>query len=402
MRILIADDNESNAVLLEQILTGAGYRDVHMTRDAEDVPLVCMAQPRPDLLMLDLHMPGLSGYDILAMLRPILLGEPFMPVLVVTADITPEAKRRALSLGASDFVTKPVDATELLLRTSHLLRAGEMRRELKELVATRTEELDRAREEVLERLALAAECRDDMTGEHILRVARTAKLLARQLGLPAGLETMIEATAPLHDIGKIAIPDGVLLKPGPLTGDEIEVMRQHVEIGARILAGSECPRLELAREIALYHHERWDGSGYLHGLAGPQIPLAARITAVADVFDALTHARPYKSAWPVDRAVSEILHGSGSQFDPDVVEAFAGLDHPYLVDPPLTGGSALRTAAITSSPGSDSVVSPLSAVTEAARTDACTAAISPNESPASSSPMSRPSRFTRALPLTTT
>src|SRR5581483_1457819 len=179
------------------------------------------------------------------------------PVLVVTADITPEARRRALSLGASDFVTKPVDATEFLLRTSHLLRASEMRRELKALVESRTDELARAREEVLERLALAAECRDDTTGEHVLRVGRTAKLIARELGLAPSMEAMIEAAAPLHDIGKIAIPDGILQKPGRLTDEEMEVMRQHVEIGARILVGGHCPRLELAHDIALYHHERW-------------------------------------------------------------------------------------------------------------------------------------------------
>ena len=340
MRILIADDNESNAVLLQQILAGAGYQDVHMTRDAQDVPRLCTLEPRPDLLLLDLHMPGLSGFEILARLRPILLDEPFMPVLVVTADITPEAKRRALSFGASDFVTKPVDATEFLLRTSHLLRASAMRRELKELVERRTDELDRAREEVLERLALAAECRDDVTGEHVLRVGRTAKHLARELGLPAELEAMIEAAAPLHDVGKIAIPDGILLKPGPLSDDERDAMRQHVEIGARILDGGQCPRLELAHDIALFHHERWDGRGYVRGLAGAEIPLAARITAVADVFDALTHARPYKEAWPVRRAVQEIVDQAGSQFDPQVVAAFTRLDHRRLVEPPVTAVGA--------------------------------------------------------------
>jgi putative two-component system response regulator len=339
MRILIADDNDSNAVLLEQILKGAGYRNVSTTRDAEDVTRLCRLDPQPDLLLLDLHMPRMSGFEVLAQLRPMLLGEPFMPVLVVSADVTPEAKRRALSLGASDFVTKPVDATEFLLRTAHLLKASEMRRELKQLVQCRTEELDRAREEVLERLALAAECRDDVTGEHVLRVARTAKLLACELGIRPLMQSMIEAAAPLHDIGKIAIPDGILQKRGPLTDEERDVMRQHVEIGARILEGGQCAHLEIAHDIALYHHERWDGDGYLHGLAGDEIPLAARITSVADVFDALTHSRPYKHAWPVKRAAQEIVDQAGRQFDPQVVDAFTRLDHPDLVDPPLLAGA---------------------------------------------------------------
>jgi len=334
MKVLVVDDNHHNAELLLQILTGAGYREVSVCHDATAVPGLCTHSLEPDLLILDLIMPGISGHEILGELRPMLRGEPFLPVLVVTADMTPQAKHRALSLGASDFVTKPVDPTEFLLRTSHLLRAHHLRRQLNQMVATRTAELEQARGEILEHLLVAAECRDDNTGEHTTRVGRTAGLLAISLGLPYPMPAQIISGAPLHDVGKIGIPDEILLKPGPLTDEETIVMRRHVEIGARILGDGQAEHLLVAHEIALHHHERWDGTGYGAGLAGEQIPIAARITAVADVFDALTHCRPYKQPWPVEVAVAEILAQRGRQFDPLVVDAFAELDHHDLLNAP--------------------------------------------------------------------
>ena len=193
------------------------------------------------------------------------------------------------------------------------------------------ESLDR---EALVRLASAAEHHDACTREHLRRVGRTARLLGRLLGMPARDATLLSQAAPLHDIGKIAIPDAILLKPGPLTADERARMQQHTVIGARLLGAGRSPVMQLAAEVALSHHERWDGGGYPYGLAGPDIPLAGRIVAVADVFDALTHARPYKAAWPVARAARTVIAGRGTAFDPAVVAAFCELRHTALVNRP--------------------------------------------------------------------
>lgn len=200
-------------------------------------------------------------------------------------------------------------------------------------VGDRTQALDEARVETLQRLALAAEFRDDNTHQHTERVGRTAALIARQLGLSQDTVALMRRAAPLHDIGKIGIADAILLKPGKLTADEFQLMQQHVGIGARILADGKFAVLQLAREIALTHHEHWDGSGYPSGLAREAISLGGRIVAVADVFDALTHDRPYKEAWPLEDAVAEVERLAGCQFDPDVVEAFAALDHAWLLAP---------------------------------------------------------------------
>lgn len=204
---------------------------------------------------------------------------------------------------------------------------------LERRVRDRTEALEESRLETLQRLAIAAEYRDDDTHQHTERVGRAAALLARQLGLPDETVALIRRAAPLHDIGKVGISDSILLKPGKLTPAEFEVMQAHVDIGAKILANGKFTVLRLAQEIALTHHERWDGNGYQRGLRGEAIPLPGRIVAVADVFDALTHDRPYKQAWPLDEAVAEITGLAGAQFDPRVVEAFADLDHHRLLEP---------------------------------------------------------------------
>jgi putative two-component system response regulator len=274
-----------------------------------------------------------------------------VPVLVLTADATEEVKRRALTAGARDFLTKPVDHIELLLRVRNLLqvqqlqdRLFEQNANLEELVSERTRDLEQARVEILDRLALAGEYRDDDTQEHAWRIGRTSALLAIELGLPEREVDLIRRAAPLHDIGKIGIPDSILLKPSRLTDDEFETIKTHTTIGAQILSGSTSPVLTLAESIALTHHERWHGGGYPRGMSGEEIPLPARLVAVADVFDALTHERPYKDAWPVDEAVAEILNQNGRQFDPAVVSAFAKLDHPTRLtsvkgwEPPVGAG----------------------------------------------------------------
>jgi putative two-component system response regulator len=261
-----------------------------------------------------------------------------MPVLVLTADIAPDTKRRALSLGARDFLTKPIDVPEVLLRVRNLLQTRYLRVQLErtndllhERVLQRTRELEDAKLEMLDRLALAAEYRDDTTGQHADRIGRTSELLALELGIDPSEAGLIGHAARLHDIGKIGIADDLLLKPGKYTPEEFAAMELHPAIGARILSGSTNELLMMAEQIALTHHERWDGRGYPNRLAAEAIPLPGRIVAVADVFDALTHRRPYKDAWPVETAVREVLGEAGTRFDPAVTEAFARLDHRLLV-----------------------------------------------------------------------
>jgi putative two-component system response regulator len=200
-------------------------------------------------------------------------------------------------------------------------------------VARRTADLERARIELLERLALAAEYRDDSTHQHAQRVGRTAAQLAQKLGLPEEDVDVLLRAAPLHDIGKIGVPDAILLKATPLSAAEFALMQAHTTIGAQLLSGSEFPLLKTAEQIAASHHERWDGAGYPDGLEGEFIPLVGRLVAIADVFDALVNERPYKPAWPVERAVEEIAGLAGSHFDPDAVAAFATLDHQALMAP---------------------------------------------------------------------
>jgi putative two-component system response regulator len=335
--ILAVDDEEANVLLLRRVLERAGYVSVATTTDPAQVPMLFL-QTHPRLLLLDLHMPRMDGFELMERLGPLTSERRSIPFLVLTADVTEEAKRRALSLGARDFLTKPLDQIELLLRVRNLLQVQllqdklfEHNATLEELVAERTLDLEHARLEILERLALAAEYRDDATQEHAWRIGRTCFLLAVALGLPTSDAELLRRAAPLHDIGKIGIPDAVLLKPGKLTDEEFEQMKAHSTIGAEILSGSSSSLLRMAEKIALTHHEWWDGQGYPNGLAGERIPLAGRIAAVADVFDALTHQRPYKHAWTIEDGVAEIFHQGGHHFDPAVVHAFATLDHAALL-----------------------------------------------------------------------
>jgi putative two-component system response regulator len=235
-----------------------------------------------------------------------------------------------LKEGAKDFLTKPLNEIEVLLRINNLLETRFYSSLLEQRVKERTKDLEKARMEVLQRLALAAEYRDDNTGQHTRRVGQISALVAANLNLPAETVELIQTAAPLHDVGKIGIPDSILHKPGKLTEEEFAVMKTHTKIGASILSGGTSPMLQLSEEIAMYHHERWDGRGY-EGISGDAIPIAGRIVSVADVFDALTHSRPYKEAWTTEDAVAEISRQSGTQFDPQVVDAFMKLSHADLV-----------------------------------------------------------------------
>jgi putative two-component system response regulator len=342
--ILAVDDEASNLLLLRRMLERAGYTGVVTTADPSRASQL-FVETRPALVLLDLHMPNMDGFELMERLAPVAGGRTGVPFLVLTADATEETKRRALSSGARDFLTKPFSQSELLLRVRNLLevqmlhgRLREQNANLERQVAERTHDLEQARLEILVRLALAAEYRDDDTQQHAWRIGRSCALLALAVGLADWQVELIELAAPLHDIGKIGIPDAILLKPGKLTDEEFAEIKTHTTIGAEILSGSQSPLLGLAERIALTHHEHWDGGGYPHRLCGEEIPLAGRIVAVADVFDALTHERPYKQAWPVEVAVSEVLGQRGRQFDPGLVDAFATLDHPTLLSRVPEGG----------------------------------------------------------------
>jgi putative two-component system response regulator len=361
LEILVVDDEESNLILLERILEEDGYTHVTTTRDPTSVPALFAKRP-PDLVLLDLHMPAMDGFELMDRLSPWTEDGTRIPFLALTADVAPETQRRALSGGARDFLTKPLDRLEVSLRVRNLLEVQHLRTELErhneELearVAERTRELELARLEILDRLAVVAEYRDDNTQQHAYRIGRTAAQLACELGLDDSQVVLIRRAAPLHDIGKVGIPDAILLKPGRLTDAEYESMKLHTTMGADILAGSQSPLLRLAELIALTHHERWDGGGYPAGVAGDDIPLAGRIVAVADVFDALTHERPYKEAWSIADATREILDQSERQFDRRVTDAFAGLDHASLLAP-LEAWDVTESAAARSSVGAPSLV----------------------------------------------
>jgi putative two-component system response regulator len=325
-RILIVDDEPGNVELLRRMLERAGFHKLDSTNDPREAADLYV-RTRPDLILLDLHMPHLNGLEVMDRLNQI-AEATYLPILMLTGDLSPDARRQALSRGAKDFVNKPFNPDEVLLRIRTLLETRflylqiqSQNQMLEAKVRERTRELESAQIEIIERLARAAEFRDDNTGQHTERVGRMAARLARELGLPDAQVSLIRRAAPLHDVGKIGIPDAILLKLGKLTSAEFELVKTHTTIGARILSGSRFSLLRMAEEIAFSHHERWDGAGY-EGLVGSRIPLAGRIVTVADVFDALTQKRPYKPAWPVGEAVAEIERQRGRQFDPDVVDAF--------------------------------------------------------------------------------
>jgi putative two-component system response regulator len=340
-RILIVDDEQGNVDILRRILTRAGFGRVESTTDSREAAALYV-QHRPDMILLDLHMPHLDGLQVMDRLNEIAEAS-YLPILILSADLTQEARREALSRGAKDFVNKPFQQDELLLRIKTLLETRllyiqiqSQNQLLEAKVRERTRELVEAQIEIIERLAVAAEFRDDNTGQHTQRVGQMSALLARQLGQPDSQVSLMARAAPLHDVGKIGVPDTILLKMGKLTPAEFEVVKQHTVIGARILSCGKFPLLRLAEEIAFCHHERWDGDGYA-GMRGTDIPLAGRIVAVADVFDALTQQRPYKPAWPVAEAIAEIDRQRDRQFDPGVVDAFLRV---IATSPTLTQNSS--------------------------------------------------------------
>jgi response regulator RpfG family c-di-GMP phosphodiesterase len=310
MIALVVDDNPTNLMLLKHRLVKLDDCEV-VTMDSAVEALEWCKTNVPDLILTDYMMPEIDGLEFIRLLR---LNDEMreIPVVVVTTADVKEIRQKALELGAIDFLTKPVDGHELMARARNLLALRKSQLTLH----------DRAAEELVMRLSKAAEFRDPETGTHIERMARFSGLIARRLGMSPDDAERLELAAPMHDVGKVGIPDMILLKPDRLTPAEFTIMKQHADLGWEILKNSPSRLVRLAAEIALSHHEKFDGSGYPTGLSGESIPLAGRIVAVADVYDALTSARPYKQPWPVERATEFLREQSGKHFDPACVDAF--------------------------------------------------------------------------------
>ncbi len=348
-RILIVDGEETSLLAAQTYLQQSGYQQILSTIDVHDA-LSTIKQREPDVVLLAVNPPNFSGLEILRSMAAN-AATRHLPIIVLAQGLEPELKQNALNLGATDFLNKPVDPYELIprVRNALLLKshredfAGESAR-LEAMVRRRTEDLSRSRQQLILGLAKAAEHRDDDTGNHVLRVGRYAGMIAKQMGWPDARVQMLELAAQLHDVGKIGIPDSILFKPGKLDPQEWELMRKHcsfgVEIvepvsmqelnklraharlGAEMLHVRSSPMMMMAARIAQTHHEKWDGSGYPIGLAGEDIPIEGRITAVADVFDALSSERPYKKAFPRQKCFEIIQEGRGKHFDPQIVDAF--------------------------------------------------------------------------------
>jgi putative two-component system response regulator len=326
-KILIIDDQPVNVLLLEKLLENAGYTSLHSTTDSRKASQI-YSEIHPDLVLLDLNMPNLNGFQVMEQLQE-LEKESYAPILILTAQNAKEVRLKALKEGAKDFLSKPFDVTEVLCRIQNLLEVrllhNQVRRQNKVLdqkVRERTRELNHSRLEVINRLGRAGEYRDNETGMHVVRMSNISSILARKVGMSENECELALHASPMHDIGKIGIPDNILLKPGKLNPEEWEIMKTHVNIGAEILSGNESQLIQMARLIALQHHEKWNGTGYPGALKGEDISQIARIVAIADVFDALTSERPYKKPWSLDNVLSFFDDQSGEHFDPYLVKQF--------------------------------------------------------------------------------
>lgn len=326
-KILIVDDTPANVMLLRKILQMSGYSNIETLTDSREV-LGTYLTYKPDLLLLDLRMPYMDGLEVLEKLNDI-KGDDYINVIIITAQDDKETRQRGYMLGAKDYINKPIDNVEVLTRIRNMLEIRLMHDDLRdsnklleEKVAERTKEVSELQLELINRLLLAVEFRDDSTGKHILRIGHYAKALGRLIGLSEAESTQLFHASMMHDIGKIGIPDEILLKPGKLTSDEFNKMKTHTTKGAEILKGSASEVIKVAEVITLTHHEHWDGYGYPEGLKGEEIPLVGRITALIDVFDALLAKRPYKEVWEFARVLEYIEDESGRQFDPNLTRVF--------------------------------------------------------------------------------
>ena len=319
-RVLIVDDQPANNRLLEMILRSKGYSNVTSVTDPREAVVLYAREPY-DLVLLDFNMPYMNGIEVMQKFQETEKSR-FLPVLMITALTEKAVRHDALSHGAQDFLTKPFDKLEVIPRIRNILTVRLLHHCLEEKVRLRTEELESTRLEIIRRLGRAAEYRDNETGQHVIRVGKFARVIGQALGMGTSACGLLEQAIPMHDVGKIGIPDAILLKPARLEPEEFDIIKTHCEIGSQILAESDAEPLKTARSVALTHHEKYDGSGYPKGLKGEEIPLAGRICAVVDVFDALTTARPYKQAWPLEKALDLIRKERGAHFDLKVADAF--------------------------------------------------------------------------------
>jgi len=325
--VLIIDDTEINLILFGALIKKLDSCESHCFGSPLE-GLAWAASHAPDLVIVDYMMPGIDGLEFIQRFR-VLPGCADVPILMITANDQKQVRYRALDSGANDFLAKPVDKVEFLARAKNMLHLSNARRKLADHAAWLADEVRKATEVILQRerdtvfrLCKAAEYRDPETGAHILRMAHYSQLIAKNLGMSVEDQELLLEAAPMHDIGKVGISDNILLKPGRLDEAEFEIMKQHAAFGYELLKNSTSRVLQAGAEIALGHHEKFDGSGYPGGLVGEAIPIFSRIVAVADVFDALTSERPYKKAWTLEQAVDFLNAGSGTHFDPQCVKAF--------------------------------------------------------------------------------
>jgi putative two-component system response regulator len=347
-KILVVEDDVMNSRLLTTILTRLGYT-VETAFDGITGFEKAESSP-PDLILLDLQLPRMDGYEVARRLK-LADNTKIIPIVVVSSFAEVENRVKALDAGADDFLSKPIDQVELRARVQSLLKVKlfndhmvNYQKTLEAEVDKRTRQLSQAFEELKSaldkikqasldttfRLAQAVESRDGVTGVHLKSTGYYFAAIAKVMGLPSQDVELGLYAAPMHDIGKIGIPDRILLKPGPLDAEEWKIMKLHTTIGGRILSHSDSDVLQMAEQIALTHHEKWDGSGYPNGLKGPQIPIWGRISAIVDVFDALTNDRPYKKALPVDQSLEILKQGTGTHFDPEVSNAFFSIQKEIL------------------------------------------------------------------------
>ncbi len=332
-KILLVDDTKINIDILVQALKGNYHLGVALSgQKAIDY----IKSNQVDLILLDILMPGMDGFEVCKRLKADKKTRD-IPIIFITAMDDPGHKTRGFESGAVDYITKPFDITEVKARIKNQLTLKTAQEALKnqnlildEKVRERTRELEETQVEVIDRLVMASEYRDEETANHIKRMSKYCEVMGKGAGLSDKECSILSMASTMHDIGKIGIPDNILLKPGKLTSNEKEIMKTHTSIGSRLLAGSQSLLLQTAEGIALTHHENWDGGGYPKGIEGEDIPLYGRINCICDVFDALISERPYKNAWTIEKSVKEINAGDGTQFDPHLVRIFNELENEFI------------------------------------------------------------------------